>query len=132
MSVAHLNPSSLAENPLFTQVVVVEGLHKTIYVGGQNSVDEAGNVVGENLGEQTERTLINLSHALTAADATLANIVKWTIYVVASQDVRPSIEVFQNVWPSDASPPSITVIQVPALSNPDFLVEIDAVAVIVP
>ena len=39
--VQYLNPETLNKNPAFTNVVVVSGSVKTIYVGGQDSVDES-------------------------------------------------------------------------------------------
>jgi len=52
----HLNPESLARNPAFSQVVVVEAPAKTIYVGGQNAVTPDGTIVGDTLAEQTRKS----------------------------------------------------------------------------
>ncbi len=46
-AVEHLNPDGLLRSLAFTQVVTVSGPAKTVYVGGQNAVDETGAVVGE-------------------------------------------------------------------------------------
>ncbi len=45
-SVEHLNPDGLHKNPAYSQAVVATGDVQTVYVGGQNAVDTAGNVVG--------------------------------------------------------------------------------------
>ncbi len=45
--VQHLNPAGLIKNPAFTNVIVVTGSTKTIYVGGQNAVDASGAIVGK-------------------------------------------------------------------------------------
>lgn len=37
--VQYLNPDTLNKNPAFTNVIVVSGSAKTLYVGGQNAVD---------------------------------------------------------------------------------------------
>ena len=47
MPVEHINPDNLIKSPAFTNVVVVTGSMKTIYVGGQDSVDASGKVVGK-------------------------------------------------------------------------------------
>ena len=46
-SVQHLNPETLHHNPAFTQAVAVRGAVKTVYVGGQNAVNNAGEIVGQ-------------------------------------------------------------------------------------
>lgn len=127
--VTHLNPDGLPANPVFSQAVVVEGAARTIYVGGQNAVAADGTIVGVgDLGAQTEQVFGNLQVVLAAAGATLHDIVKWTVYAIHGQDVRPALGVFQRVW-GDAPPPAISVVGVAGLAHPDFLVEIEAIAV---
>jgi enamine deaminase RidA (YjgF/YER057c/UK114 family) len=127
----HLNPDGLHKNPAFSQAVVVSGSARTIYVGGQNAVDVSGNIVGKgDLRAQTEQALHNLQTALDAGGAGLEQVVKWNIYVVQGQSVQAGLEAFQKVWGQRSNPPAISVLFVAALAHPDFLVEIDAVAVI--
>lgn len=130
-NVQHLNPEGLYQNPAFSQIVSVSGAVKTVYVGGQNAVDIKGQIVGEgDLKAQTEQTFRNLEIALSGAGARLEHVIKWSIYVVQGQDVRSGFGVFQQVWGQRPNPPVITVLFVAGLANPDFLVELEAVAVI--
>jgi enamine deaminase RidA (YjgF/YER057c/UK114 family) len=130
-TVQHLYPEGLHRNPAFTNVVVVSAPARTIYIGGQNAVDASGNIVGKgDLKAQTEQIFKNLEIALEAAGATLHDIIKWNIYLVQGQDVRAGFEVFQQAWGREAKPPLITGVFVAGLANPDFLVEIEAVAVV--
>ena len=46
------------------------------------------------------------------------------------QPLQPGFEVFQRIWGRRPNPPTITVLYVVALAHPDFLVEVDAVAVV--
>lgn len=109
----------------------MNGLAKTVYVGGQNAVDASGAVVGKgDLKAQTEQVFKNLQIALEAGGAKLENVVKWNIYVVEGQAIEPGFAVFQRVWGNRPNPPVITTVYVAKLANPDFLVEIDAVAVL--
>ncbi len=131
MAVQHLNPEGLNKNPAFTNVIVVTGSAKTVYVGGQDAIDAAGNIVGKgDIRAQTEQILKNLQTALTAAGATLEHVIKWNIYVVQGQPLQPGFEVFQQVWGRRPNPPIITMAYVAGLAHPDFLCEIDAVAVV--
>ena len=119
------------KNPVFSEVAIVEGAHKTIYVGGQNAVNEKGEVIGKSdIKKQAEQILKNLESALNSADASLNHIVKWNVYIVAGQNPQPAFEVFQEEIKSFPEPPLITMLFVSALANPDFLMEIDAVAIV--
>jgi enamine deaminase RidA (YjgF/YER057c/UK114 family) len=126
----YLNPESLARNPAFSQVVVVEAPSKTIYVGGQNAVTADGTVVGDTLAEQTRQTLVNVEVALVAAGATLGDVVRWTVAVVAGQSLAEGFAAFGAARGGAADPPAISVHIVSGLANPRFLVEIDAIAVV--
>lgn len=131
--VEYLNPEKLHRNPAFTQVVTVTGPAKTIYVGGQNAVTPSGQIVGKgNLATQAEQVFRNLAAALASAGGHLEHIIKWSIYVVVGQVVEPAFEVFQRTWGRRPNPPAITVMFVSGLANPDFLVEMDAIAVVPP
>jgi enamine deaminase RidA (YjgF/YER057c/UK114 family) len=129
--VEFINPDTLNKSPAFSNVVVVTGAVKTVYVGGQDAVDAAGNIVGKgDLGAQTEQVLNNIKLALPAAGARPENVIKWTIYLVHGQSFQEGYEAFQRVWGNPANPPAITGLFVSGLAHPDFLVEIDAIAVV--
>jgi enamine deaminase RidA (YjgF/YER057c/UK114 family) len=129
--VEHINPEHLHKNPAFTHVVSVSGPARTVYIGGQNAVNAFGDIVGPgDVGEQTEQTFRNLQTALEAAGADFEHIIKWTIYVVQGQPAEPGFAVFQKLWGRRPYPPLVSVIFVAGLAHPDFLVEIEAVAVV--
>ena len=50
--------------------------------------------------------------------------------MVEGQSLQASFAAFQNAWPQTPNPPAITGVFVSGLAHPDFLVEIDAVAVV--
>jgi enamine deaminase RidA (YjgF/YER057c/UK114 family) len=129
--VQHLNPDELVKNPAFTNVVVVTGPVKTVYIGGQDSVNAAGQIVGKgDLKAQTEQVLKNVQAALAAAGAQPEHVIKWNIYIVQGQSIQAGFEAFQRVWGTRPNPPAITGVFVAGLAHRDFLVEIDAVAVV--
>ncbi len=130
-SVQHLNPDDLIKNPAFTNVIVVTGAVKTVYIGGQDAVDASGTIVGKaDIKTQAEQVLKNLQTALAAGGASLEHVIKWNVYVVQGQPLQPAFEVFQRIWGNRPNPPAITLVFVSALAHPDFLVEMDAVAVV--
>lgn len=128
-TVTHLNSEGMHRNPAFTQAVVVEGDVRTIYIGGQNAVSPEGKIVGDDLATQTEQVFDNLETILAAAGATLWDVVKWTIFVMQGEDLRPGLGVFQRRWGAHPNPPAISGLFVAGLANPAFLVEIEAIAV---
>jgi enamine deaminase RidA (YjgF/YER057c/UK114 family) len=130
-SVRYINPDSLNKNPAFTNVVVVEGNVKTVHIGGQDAVNASGEIVGKgDIVAQTEQVLANVRAALAAGGAGPEHIIKWNIYVVEGQSLQAGYAAFQNAWPQTPNPPAITGVFVSGLAHPDFLVEMDAVAVV--
>jgi len=129
--VQHLNPDDMSKNRAFTQVIAVTGPVKTIYVGGQDAVDAEGNIVGKgDIQQQTIQVLNNVQKALTAAGAGLEHVIKWNVYVVQGQSLPAGFAAFQQSWGNRPNPPTITMMFVAGLARPDFLLEIDAVAVV--
>ncbi len=131
MTITSINPEALHRNPAFSQAIAVDGPHRTVYVGGQNAVDVDGNVVGQgDVAAQAEQVARNLQAALEAAGATLDDVVKLTIYLVEPHSAFPAYGAFQRVWGMPATPPTISLLYVSGLFQPDFLLEVDAVAVV--
>ena len=131
MTVTAINPESLHRNPAFSQAIAIDGPHRTVYVGGQNAVDVEGNVVGrDDVAAQAGQVACNLQAALEAAGATMDDVVKLTVYLVEPNSAFPAYEAFQRVWGMPANPPTISLLYVSGLFQPDFLLEVDAVAVL--
>jgi enamine deaminase RidA (YjgF/YER057c/UK114 family) len=123
--------AGLLHNAAFSQVVSASGA-RTIYTAGQVSIDERGGLVGRgDLAEQTRQAMRNVGLALAAAGATYRDIVKITTYVV---DYRPEhravIGKARSPFFEGGTPPASTLVGVSALALPDWLVEIEAIAVI--
>jgi enamine deaminase RidA (YjgF/YER057c/UK114 family) len=130
-SVRFINPDSLNKNPAFTNVVVVEGNVKTVHIGGQDAINASGEIVGKgDIVAQTEQILANVRAALEAGGARPEHIIKWNIYVVEGQSLQEGFGAFQRAWPEVPNPPAITMAFVSGLAHPEFLVEMDAVAVV--
>lgn len=102
-----------------------------VYVGGQDAVDASGAIVGKgDFKAQTEQILKNIQAALAAAGAQLEHVIKWNLYVVQGQSLETGFEVFQRVWGNRPNPPAISVMFIAGLAHPDFLAEMDAIAVV--
>lgn len=129
--VEHIHPDGLIKNPAFTNVITVSGNAKTIYIGEQNSNNAKGEVVGKgNLKEQTAQVLENIKTALAAAGAQPADVIKWTLNVVQGQNLQEGFAAFQEAWGQPGKPPVITMAFVSALASPDYLIGMEAIAVV--
>lgn len=127
----HPRPEGLRHNPAFSQVVVATGT-RTIYTAGQVSIDESGATVGVgDLAAQTTQVMRNVGLALAAAGAGYSDVVKITTYVV---DYRPEHRVVigraRAPFFADGTPPASSLVGVAALAQPEWPVEIEAVAVV--
>jgi len=124
-----LNPDGLLENPAFSQIAVTKGNGSTIYIGGQNAITRDLEIIGKgDIALQTEYILKNIEVALKASGAALDDLFKLTIYIAQGQDVRKGFEGAQGFLKKLNNPPVISGIVVAGLANPDYLVEIEAVA----
>src|SRR5690606_2958105 len=130
MSIKRFRPPSLVQSPAFSHVAVIPPGATTIYVGGQNSVDANGVLVGEgDVAAQSVRTLENVKIALAAVDATVADVVQWTVLFVDGVDVGAADRAIAPELASN-EPALVTGAGVSALGVPGALVEISVVAAV--
>ena len=121
------NPKSMSQPRGYTQVVKVGN---TVYIAGQVGVAEDGSVVGKGDPEaQVRQTWRNLEAAARSAGGTLQDIVKTTTYVTNIAHAGAVRKVREDLYQS-SSPPTSTLLVVSELADPDFLVEIEAIAVV--
>jgi reactive intermediate/imine deaminase len=100
----------------------------TVYVSGQASVDGQGRLVGAgDVVAQTRQVLDNMTRALAAAGATLADVVKVTVYLAHCAD-RPKVNEVRKAY-FGANKPASTLIGIGEFAIPGMLVEIEAIAV---
>lgn len=128
-SIEFLNPNELLKNPAFSQAVITKGNGSTIYIGGQNAITKDLEITGKgDIKVQTAHALKNVETALKAAGASVDELIKLTIYIVQGQDLRKGFEGAQSFLKKLNNPPVISGVVVAGLANPDYLVEIEAVA----
>jgi enamine deaminase RidA (YjgF/YER057c/UK114 family) len=129
MTLEHINPDDLPAPLGYTHVVVATG-PRLVFVAGQEPEDELGNVVGPgDLAVQAGRVFRNLGRALAAAGARPDQVTKITIFVVHyRREYLPTIEEARTALFGDHKPAD-TLVGVEALSRPEFLIEVEAIAV---
>ena len=131
MSVERINPDGMHKNPAFTQMILLPAGARTALIGGQNAMNEKGEIVGKgDFAKQTAQALKNLVTCLEAVDSSVEDLVQVKIYMKAGEDLRAGFGEWMKVWGQRANPPLVTGMFVTALANPDYLIEIEATAVI--
>ena len=131
MSVERINPDGMHKNPAFTQMILLPAGARTAMIGGQNAMNEKGEIVGKgDFAKQTAQALKNLVTCLEAVDASVEDLVQVKIYMKAGEDLRAGFGEWMKIWGQRANPPLVTGMFVSGLANPDYLIEIEATAVI--
>jgi 2-iminobutanoate/2-iminopropanoate deaminase len=114
---------------LYSQVVVVEEGRRMIFLAGQIARDENGQLVGKgDMRAQIEKVGENIKNALEAVGAGLDDIVKTTTYVTDIEEYFKHADARLRYFASAA--PTSTTIEVRRLAGPDYLVEVEAMAVV--
>lgn len=131
MKTSFINPPELCPTFGWTHVATVTG-GTTIYISGQVSVNERGEVVGRgDLRAQTRQAFENVRLALAAAGATFQDVVKTNLYVVGLKSEHvPILREVRSQFVRADHPPVSTLVGISALVGPDWLIEIEAVAVL--
>jgi enamine deaminase RidA (YjgF/YER057c/UK114 family) len=131
MTSQFLNPPELCPTFGWTHVVTSTG-GKTIYISGLVSNNIKGEVVGVgDMKAQVVQTFENLKAALTSAGATFKDVVKSNLYVVGLKTEHvPIIREVRARYFDQKNPPCSTLVGVEKLVHPDWLIEIELVAVV--
>jgi len=128
VSIERVNPATVFAMPdLISQAVSSSG-RTLVHLSGQVAWDADGNLTGPgDHAVQAAKIAENITAVLAAANATWDDIVKETIYVV---DYRPELipVIFGALRRGPA--PASTLVPVPALFQPGYLIEVEVVAAI--
>lgn len=100
-----------------------------VVVSGQTANNEHGVLIGENdFDAQAEQVFKNLDMVLKAGGASLDTVIKVTIYLTDMSNFPKIVELrkqyFTTPYPAD------TIVEVEALASPEFMIEIEAVAMV--
>ena len=103
---------------------------RVLVVSGQVPLDEQGRLVGPgDPVAQIRQVFRNLTAALAAAGASLDQVVKLTVFLTDLADLEAFRRIRDEYIPLDR-PPASSLVQVSGLVNPEFRVEIEALAAI--
>jgi reactive intermediate/imine deaminase len=124
------NPASVAA-PLkgYYSNAVKVAAGPLLFISGQVSVAADGTIVGAgDLRAQAEQVLANIGAILAANDAGFDDVVKVLVYVTDIRAFDEITDIRLKCFPKDG--PASAIIEVTNLAHPDFMIEIEAVAVV--
>jgi 2-iminobutanoate/2-iminopropanoate deaminase len=101
-----------------------------LIISGQVALDLDGKVVGENnFEQQTEQVFKNIKAIIENSGGTMNDLVKITIYLRDVSNITKFREI-RNKYINVSNPPASTLVEITDLARDEFLVEVEATAVI--
>lgn len=128
--ITRTNPKTISK-PFsnYAHVVTVEGAKKLVFCAGQVAADIDGKVLPPDSFEaQAKMVMKNLKNALAAGGAKLSDVTKVTIYICNPHDVPKARGILFDYF--GKHPPGSTLCVLRGLANPNFLLEIEAIAAV--
>jgi enamine deaminase RidA (YjgF/YER057c/UK114 family) len=113
----------------YSHVVEVKG-GRTLYIAGQVAVDKDGNLVGRgDFRAQVKQVFENLKARLEEGGATFKDVIKLSYYLTDASDVQ-ALRDTRNSYINTENPPASTLVVVKQLVREEYLIEVEAVAVV--
>lgn len=134
MELEILEPRGVAKPQGMYNHVISVSSGKLLFISGQVSIDEKGQLVGLNdFDTQLEQVYANLGYILKSADAGFDHVVKFTTYLTRTRDMGAFYdkrsEIYAEIYP-DGHYPTNTLVVIEQLAREEWLVEIEAIAAI--
>jgi enamine deaminase RidA (YjgF/YER057c/UK114 family) len=130
MTLKCINPDNIAPPQTYSHVVIASG-SRLVFIAGQVAEDAQGKLIGAgDMTAQARQVFANIGRALAAAGAMPQQVTKLTIFVAGYK--REHLEMIEEgrVALFGTHKPADTLVGVAALSRADYILEVDAIAVI--
>jgi len=127
------NPETMAKPTAGYSQVAEVGEGKIVYIAGQIALDKSGNLVGkDDFRAQVQQVFENLKAAVEASGGDFNSVIKLNYYCAASVDPSqmPVVREVRDKYVNTVNPPTSTFVFVQRLVRPEWLIEVDAVAVV--
>jgi enamine deaminase RidA (YjgF/YER057c/UK114 family) len=113
----------------YSHVVVAQG-GRTLYISGQLALDKDGNLVGRgDFRAQVKQVFENLKARLAEGGATFKDVVKLNYYLTDASDLQ-ALRDTRNSYINTENPPASTLVVVKQLVREEYLLEVEAIAVV--
>ena len=130
MSKTEITTDSLATpNGIFSQATVIEARGKLVFISGMTAKRPDGSIAGiGDIDTQTRQVCENVKAAVEAAGGTMNDICRVDVYVKDINDFAAIHKVRREYF--RAPLPASTMVEVSSMVSPDYLIEINAIAVL--
>jgi 2-iminobutanoate/2-iminopropanoate deaminase len=116
-------------NGHFAQATAIEARGRFVFISGMTSRKADGSIAGiGNVEEQTRQVCENLKAAVEAAGGTLDDICRVDVYVRNMEHFDTIHKVRRDYFTGIA--PASTMVEIVKMTSPDYLIEINAIAVL--
>ena len=126
------NPATIHKPNGYSHVAeIVSG--KTIYIAGQVALNKDAQLVGkDDFAAQVQQVFANLGQALESAGASFADIVKLNYFCSERVDKSQlaALRSTRDRYVNTQAPPVSTLVFISSLVNPDWLIEVEAIALV--
>jgi enamine deaminase RidA (YjgF/YER057c/UK114 family) len=113
----------------YSHVVEVSG-GRTLYISGQLALDKDGNLVGRgDFHAQVKQVFENLKAQLEEGGASFKDVVNLNYYLTDASGVQ-AVRDIRNNYINTESPPASTLVVVKQLVHEEYLLEVEAIAVV--
>jgi len=134
MKETHLsNPATIHRPNGYSHVArIVSG--KTVYIAGQVALNKDGQLAGkDDVAAQVAQVFANLNEAIESAGGSFTDIVKLNYFCVERADrgqTLAAVRATRDRYVNTQAPPVSTLVFISNLVNPDWLIEVEAVAIV--
>jgi 2-iminobutanoate/2-iminopropanoate deaminase len=126
------NPPTVWQVPetfksVYSHALEVRDVKRLLMISGQFGVTPDGHLAAD-FAPQCERAMDNVEALLAASGMTTSNIAKLTYYVTSAANFPELVTMRQKRWAREPAP-AVTAIVVSGLARPEYLIEIESMAV---
>ena len=115
---------------VFSQATVVEAEGRLVFISGMTARRPDGTIAGiGDIAEQTRQVCENIKAAVEAAGGTLDHVCRVDVYVRNMEHFEAIHEVRNQYFKPPL--PASTMVEVTKMVSPDYLIEINAIAVVI-
>jgi enamine deaminase RidA (YjgF/YER057c/UK114 family) len=129
VSIERYCAAGVFDPPAYSQGIKVTGAHAILFIAGQVAYDDKGQPANRgDFGAQARDVLRMVKAQVEAGGGTMASIVKINTYLTDIRNRKELIPVREEFFGKKG--PAATLVAVTALAHPDWLIEVEAIAVI--
>ena len=114
---------------VFSHATMIEARGRLVFISGMTAKCADGSIAGVgDIAAQTRQMCENVKAAVEAAGGSMADICRVDVYVRSMRDFDVIHKVRREYFPDP--PPASTMVEVSGFTHPDYLIEMNAIAVL--